>query len=192
MNPVTFKHSAEFRRWLERNHATAAELLVAFQRKTPGFDGLTYAQALDEALCYGWIDGVRKRRDADSYTIRFTPRRPRSIWSRINVRHVERLQREGRIQPAGLAAFASRAPDRTGVYSFENDRPDRLPPELERVFRANPAAYAFHAAQPPGYRRTLHWWIISAKREETRRRRLAHVIARAEAGRRIDFMSPLR
>src|SRR5215470_5657105 len=118
MKAKFFTAQEQFRQWLEKNHATATELLVGFHKKASGKKSITYAEALDEALCFGWIDGVRRNLDETSYTIRFSPRKPRSIWSLINVRHVERLQKEGRMQPAGLAAFAIRDPKRTGIYSF--------------------------------------------------------------------------
>ena len=137
--------------------------------------GVTYAQALDEALCFGWIDGVRRSVDADSFSIRFTPRKPRSIWSRINVGHVDRLQKEGRMMPAGVAAFEARDEKRTGVYSFEN-RPKELPPEMLETFRANRPAWTFFEEQPPYYRRTMVYWILSGKKEETRARRLALLV----------------
>src|SRR5918912_3317140 len=120
MKPRFFSSQEQFRRWLEQNHASAKELLVGFHKKGSGKKSITYAEALDEALCFGWIDGVRRNFNETSYTIRFTPRRPRSIWSLVNVRHVERLQKEGRMHAAGLDAYAQRDPKRTGIYSFEN------------------------------------------------------------------------
>ncbi len=185
-----FRTPAAFRQWLKQHHDSADELPVLFFKKDSGRGGITYAEALHEALCYGWIDGVRKGVDADSYTIRFTPRKPRSIWSRVNVGHVERLIREGRMQPAGLKAFAAREQGRTGVYSFEN-RPDRFSPELERPFKAANSAWAFFQAQPPGYRRIVTWWVISAKKPETRQKRLARLIEVSAAGRRVDLLKPM-
>lgn len=184
MKPVMFADAAAFRRWLDAHHAHATELLVAFYGKSSGRGGLTYAEALDEVLCYGWIDGVRRRLDAHRYTIRFTPRRRGSVWSLVNVRHVERLTAAGRMHPAGLAAFAARDAQKTGVYSFEN-RPQDFPPSLAKTFRAHPSAWRFWLAQPPGYRRTAIWWVISAKQETTRQRRLARLIADSAAGRRL-------
>lgn len=190
MKPVSFASAAEFRDWLARHHAEAKELTVRLFRVGSSRRGLTYPEALDEALCHGWIDGVRRGLDEESYTIRFTPRRPGSIWSRVNIAHVERLIREGRMQPAGLRAFEARTAARTGLYSFENRRPEKLPPDLDAEFRRHAEAYAFFCAQPPGYRRTINFWIVSAKREETRRRRLARIIAQSAKQRRFDFMAP--
>jgi uncharacterized protein YdeI (YjbR/CyaY-like superfamily) len=133
--------------------------------------GVTYRQALDEALCFGWIDGIRRSVDEDSFSVRFTPRKPRSIWSRVNVGHVERLRREGRMRKPGLDAFAARDDNRTGVYSFEN-RPKELSPAFERLFRASKPAWKFFQEQAPSYRRTTIYWVMSAKQEATRLRRL--------------------
>lgn len=192
MSPIHFASAAQFHRWLERNHARERELLVGFYNKASGRGGLTYPEALDEALCYGWIDGIRKRVDADSYSIRFTPRKPDSIWSTVNIRHVERLKQAGRMQPAGAAAFAARDPKKSGVYSFEN-RPQQLTAPLEKIFRANKEAWRFFAEQPPGYRRTAIWFVMSAKQDPTRLRRLERLIADSAAGRRItDTLGPGR
>jgi uncharacterized protein YdeI (YjbR/CyaY-like superfamily) len=188
VKPVFFASGLQFRQWLEQHHAQGKELLVGFNNQRSGRGGLTYAEALDEALCFGWIDGLRKRRDENSYTIRFTPRKPGSIWSLINVGHVKRLTKAGKMQPAGLAAFKRRDPKKTGIYSFEN-RPQAFTPELARAFRDNPQAWAHWQRQPPGYRRTATWYVMSAKREETRQRRMAHLIALAAQGRRLELLS---
>ncbi len=182
--PRFFSTAAAFRTWLEQNHATASELWVGYYKKASGRVALTYREAVDEALCFGWIDGLAKSIDADRYMQRFTPRRPGSNWSLVNLRNVARLKSAGRMHPAGLAAFAARIENKTGVYSFEN-RPEKLPPSLERSFRAHPAAWTFFSAQPPGYRRTAIWWIVSAKQEATRQRRLAQLIATSAARRRL-------
>jgi uncharacterized protein YdeI (YjbR/CyaY-like superfamily) len=136
---------------------------------------VTYAQVLDEALCFGWIDGVRRRVDDDSFSVRFTPRKPRSIWSRVNIGHVERLTKSGRMRKPGLAAFEARTEARTGVYSFE--RQTALAPAYARIVRANAAASAYYQSQAPWYRRTTTHWVMSAKREDTREKRLAILIA---------------
>ena len=183
-----FSSQESFRQWLEKNHATATELLVGFHKKGSGKKSITYAEALDEALCFGWIDGVRRNFDETSYTIRFSPRKPRSIWSLINVNHVERLQKEGRMQPAGLAAFAIRDPKRTGIYSFEN-RPRELSPEYAKQFARNKAAWEFFQAQPPGYKRTISFWVMSAKKEETRIKRLAQLMEISAKGERIGLIT---
>lgn len=184
-----FATSTDFHRWLQKNHAIKAELVVGFYKKDSGRGGLTYAEALDEALCFGWIDGVRRSLGADSYTIRFTPRKNGSIWSQVNIRHVERLTKQGRMKPTGVTAFAARTANRTGLYSFEN-RPQAFPPELEQRFQANRKAWTFFSQQPPGYQRTSIWWIISAKQEPTRDRRLARLMSESAASRRIDLGSP--
>lgn len=191
MTPTFFATAAEFRAWLEKHHATAAELVLGFYNKSSGRGGITYAEALDEALCFGWIDGLLRKLDADSHSRRFTPRKPDSIWSRVNVAHVERLKKAGRLHSAGLAAYARRTDAKTAVYSFEN-RPQTFPPALEKAFRAARAAWTFWSQQPPGYRRTLIWWIVSAKKDDTRQRRLAALIAECAAARRIDLMKPPR
>jgi uncharacterized protein YdeI (YjbR/CyaY-like superfamily) len=188
MKAVYFESAAQFRAWLEIHHSNAAELGIGFFIKASGKTGITYPEALAEALCYGWIDGVRRRVDAARYAIRFTPRKPRSTWSLVNVRHAERLMAGGRMHAAGLKAFEAREAKKTGIYSFEL-RPERLPEELERVFRANKKAWAHWEMQPPGYRRTLTWWAASAVREETRRRRLAKIMGASEEGRRLDLLT---
>ena len=175
MKPKFFNSRERFREWLERHHASAKEILVGFHKKNSGKKSITYAEALDEALCFGWIDGVRRNFDETSYTIRFTPRKPRSIWSLVNVRHVERLQKEGRMHPAGTAAFERRTPERTGIYSFEN-RPRELSAEFQKEFRKNKPAWEFFQKQPPGYKRLMSFWVMSAKKDETRTARLKRLI----------------
>lgn len=173
--PTVFKTPAAFRTWLEKNHAKAAELTVRLFRVHAASRGMTYRQALDEALCFGWIDGVRRSFDESSFTIRFTPRKPRSIWSRINVAHVERLLAAGRMAKPGLAAFEKREESRTGLYSFER-RAMALAPAYLEAFRASEAAWAYFQEQAPWYRRTSAYWVMSAKKPETRAKRLAILI----------------
>ena len=189
MQPKFFTSPKQFREWLERNHDSATELLVGFHKKSSGKKSITYAEALDEALCFGWIDGVRKNLNETSYTIRFTPRKSKSIWSLVNVKHVERLQKEGRMHPAGLKAYERRDPERTGIYSFEN-APRELSPEYEKTFRQNKAAWKFFQEQPPGYKRLMIFRTMSAKKEETRLRRLKQLIEISEKGIRMDTMKP--
>jgi uncharacterized protein YdeI (YjbR/CyaY-like superfamily) len=186
MKPKFFSSPEQFRKWLEQNHNSAAELLIGFHKKASGKKSITYAEALDEALCFGWIDGVRKNLDETSYTIRFTPRKPKSIWSNINVKHLERLKKEGRMHPAGLEAYARRDPKRTGIYSFEN-RPLELAPEYEKLFRQNKAAWKFFQEQPPGYKRLMVFRTMSGKKEETRLRRLKQLIESSEKGVRLGI-----
>ena len=186
--PRTFRSQAAFRAWLAAYHAKSPELLVRLFKTAAAHRGLTYAQALDEALCYGWIDGVRGRCDAESFTIRFTPRKPRSIWSRVNVAHVERLKAAGRMARPGLAAFAAREEARTGLYSFERHAMT-LAPAYARAFRASALAWTFFQSQAPWYRRTCAYWVMSAKKDETRVKRLGQLIACSSQRQRIPQLA---
>lgn len=180
---IFFTSADEFRAWLAEHHATETELLVGFWRVGSGQPTLTWSDAVDQALCYGWIDGVRRRVDERRYTIRFTPRRRGSTWSNVNVAKVERLLAAGLMAPAGIAAWEARDPAKTGTYSFENEVP--LAPEYEAALRERPEAWAFWERQPPSYRRMATYWVMSAKREGTRQRRLARVVEDSANGRRI-------
>ena len=171
--PTFFTTPGAFRAWLEKHHASAPELLVGFHKRDSGKPSITWPESVDEALCFGWIDGIRRSLGPEAYSIRFTPRRATSIWSRINVDNVERLTKEGRMRPAGLRAFALRTDARTGVYSFERYEKARLTATQEKMLRANKKAAAFFDRQPPWYRRVAVHWVTSAKREDTRARRLA-------------------
>ena len=184
MKAKYFKSPAEFRQWLEANHDRVMKLWVGFYKKDSGRGGITYAEAVDEALCFGWIDGLKKRVDEWSYTHRFSPRKPRSIWSLINIRRAEELKKLGRMKPAGLKAVEARDPKRSGIYSFEN-RPRKLDAALEKKFRADKKAWTFFQAQPPGCQRVACWYVMSAKREETRMRRLARLVSDSGDGRRL-------
>jgi uncharacterized protein YdeI (YjbR/CyaY-like superfamily) len=185
VKPLFFATPAEFGAWLEEHHATAGELWVGFYKKGSGKRSITWQESVEQALRFGWIDGVRRSLGDDSYTNRFTPRKPTSNWSLINVAKVEELKRRGLMAPAGLRAYEARMPERTGVYSSEREQPARLPPEQERRFRANPAAWDWFSARPPGYRRTATHWVVSAKREETRLRRLQQLIDCSAEGRNV-------
>jgi uncharacterized protein YdeI (YjbR/CyaY-like superfamily) len=185
VKPRFFATPTNFRAWLERNHDRAEELWVGFYKRGSGRAGIAWPQAVDEALCFGWIDGVRRRIDDVSYANRFTPRRARSNWSAANVKRARELIAEGRMQPAGLRAFEQRAPERTGIYSYENRKSARLSPAEEREFRSRKRAWTFFRSQPPSYRSTATWWVVSAKRDETRRRRLDTLIEDSAQGRRI-------
>lgn len=187
-----FTSRSEFRRWLEENHSRVTELWVGFYKKKSGLGGLTYAEAVQEALCFGWIDGVLKPVDATRYLQRFTPRRARSVWSNVNVAHVERLTAAGQMHPAGLAAFAARTEARTGIYSFEARNPYPLSPDFEQRFRANAAAWTFFSAQAPWYRRAAIHKVMSPKQTDTRERWLARLIADSAAGRRLDALKARR
>jgi uncharacterized protein YdeI (YjbR/CyaY-like superfamily) len=182
--PTYFPTPAAFRKWLAAHHAKEKELLVGFHKKGSGRPSITWPESVDEALCCGWIDGVRKRVDGTRYTIRFSPRRKRSIWSLINVNRVKELIALKRMKPAGLAAFEARVARKTGIYAYEN-RPTELHPRYAKLLRKNPAAWAFFQAQPPSYRKRASWWITSAMKEETRQKRLARLIADSAAGKRI-------
>jgi uncharacterized protein YdeI (YjbR/CyaY-like superfamily) len=186
---VFFATPAEFRAWLTEHHATAAELWVGFYKKGSGRPSITWPEAVDEALCVGWIDGLRKSIDGESYRIRFTPRKARSIWSAVNIARVAELTAHGRMQPAGLAAFEQRSEDRSGLYSYEQRSDLALSAADEERFRANSAAWAFFQAQPPSYRHGALHWVLSAKQETTRQRRLATLIDDSANGLRI---APLR
>ena len=177
----TFRSAAEFRTWLARHHGSTRELLVRCYKSHAQDKGLSYRQALDEALCFGWIDGVRRSVDGDSFSTRFTPRKPKSKWSVVNIRRAAELEAEGKMAEAGRKAFAGRHVNRSTHYSFE-EKPRKLDPTGNRLFQANRRAWEFFQAQAPWYRRTAIFWVTEAKREETRRRRLAELIACSARG----------
>ena len=182
MPEVTFFATAdEWRQWLETHHDTESELVVGFWKRGSGKPCMTWSESVDQALCFGWIDAVRRRIDDESYSIRFTRRRPSSIWSNVNVEKVAALEEQGLMTDAGRAAFALRRADRTGVYSAENPLADLD----EAPLRADPAAWAWWSAQPPSYRKVVAHWVTSAKRPETRAKRLAELVADCAAGRKI-------
>jgi uncharacterized protein YdeI (YjbR/CyaY-like superfamily) len=176
MDPIFFATPDEWRAWLAEHHAGASELWVGFHKKASGRPGITWPQAVDQALCFGWIDGVRRSVDESRYVIRFTPRRRNSIWSSVNVARVKQLTEAGLMQPAGVAAYQAGAQAKSGVYSYEQRKDAKLPEPLDRQFRRHRKAWKFFQGQPPGYQRTAVWWVISAKKEETRLRRLAKLI----------------
>jgi len=182
--PTFFASAIEFRKWLRRYHAVVTELWVGYYRKQTGRPSISWQESVDEALCFGWIDGLRKRIDHDRYRIRFTPRRRGSIWSAINIRRVQALTNEQRMQPAGLKAFARRIENRSGIYSYEQ-RTEKLPRPYSTQIRRNPAAWKYFSTQPPSYRKMVVWWIVSAKLEETRRKRLAKLIAASARNQRL-------
>jgi len=184
VKPVFFAEPSELRAWLEKNHEREQELFVGFYKKGTGLPSITWPEAVDEALCFGWIDGVRKSLGEDSYKIRFTPRKPGSTWSAVNVGRVEELTRLGRMRPAGLAAFEKKTAAKTGTYAYEQKEDAALEKAEEKQFRANKAAWEFFQSQPPWYRRTAIWRVVSAKKEETRKSRLAKLIEESAQGRR--------
>ena len=179
-----FRTPADLRRWFEKNHETVEELWVGFLKKDTGRPSITWPESVDEALCVGWIDGIRKRIDEESYKIRFTPRRAGSIWSAVNIRRVAELKKEGRMRPEGLAAFSKKRENRSGIYSYEQ-RPGELPEPYASALAADARAAGFLAAQPPSYRKLVTWWIVSAKKEETRMSRLEKLVAACHAGKRL-------
>src|SRR5438309_9815788 len=189
VKPTFFATAGEFREWLERNHTTQTELLVGFYKRGSGRPSITWQELVDEELCFGWIDGVRQGIDEVSYSNRITPRKSRSTWSAVNIARAQELIRLGRMHPAGMAAFERRTEERSAIYSYEQRKSARLDPAAERSFRVKTNAWIFFQAQAPGYRRAATWWVISAKREETRKKRLATLIADSALGRAI---APLR
>jgi uncharacterized protein YdeI (YjbR/CyaY-like superfamily) len=177
-----FATPEDFRVWLAQHHTNEMELSVGFYKKASGRPSITWPESVDVALCYGWIDGVRNSIDEVSYCIRFTPRKPTSTWSAVNVRRVAELTKLGLMRPAGLQAFEARKGDKTGIYAYEQRKNAKLPRAYERQFRANKKAWKFFQSQPPWYRRTATYRVISAKREETRLGRLAELIKESELG----------
>ena len=186
---IYFSSPAELGAWLERHHESESELWLGYWKKATGKPSLTWSQAVDEALCYGWIDGIVRRVDDECHIQRFTPRKPSSNWSAVNIAKVEQLRAAGRMRAAGEAAFARRRADRSGVYAYEQRKDPRLEPEQERRFRANAAAWEYFKGQPPSYRRPALWWVVSAKRPETRERRLATLIEDSAAQRTLKQLT---
>jgi uncharacterized protein YdeI (YjbR/CyaY-like superfamily) len=189
MDPTFFPAPADLRAWLEENHASEGELWVGFYKVGTGRASITWPESVDEALCFGWIDGVRRKLDEESYVIRFTPRKPTSNWSAKNLARIEELIAEGRVRPAGRAVYEARDRAKEKVYSFERRKAAKLEPDQEARLRAHEEAWEFFQSQPPWYRRTAIHWVISAKREATRERRLDTLIEDSAAGRKIG---PLR
>ena len=183
--PIFFAKPVGFRAWLEKRHQTKRQQWVGFYRKATGRPSITWPEAVDEALCYGWIDGLRKTIDVESYKIRFSPRRPTSNWSAINIRRIKELMREGRVRPAGIKVFQKRVPERSGIYSYENRKSATLSAAARKQFLADIKAWKFFQQQPASYRQTTIWWVSSAKRLQTQQDRLRKLIAFSKAGRRL-------
>ncbi len=183
-----FDTQADFRRWLEANHETAPFQWIGFYKKGVGKRAMTYAEAVEEGLCFGWIDGQTNRIDDEAITVRFSPRRAGSNWSAVNIAKVETLKAAGRMAPAGLRAFEARREPEPGQYTYETRPPD-LPEEYAAVLRRNQKAWDFYAAQRPGYRKSMTWWVVSAKREDTRLRRLEALMAESESEHVIDDLN---
>ena len=184
MKPKFFRTSADFETWLEKNHATATELWVGFYTKDSEKPSITWPESVDQALCFGWIDGIRKRVDEISYQIRFTPRRRGSIWSAINIKRAKELAKQKQMRPLGLKAFVGRIENKSGIYSYEQ-RSTELDQPYTKLLKKNKAAWNFFRTQSPSYRKMIGWWIISAKREETRMARLEKLINESAKGNRL-------
>ena len=190
MKPTFFATSAAFRAWLEGHHNEAAELWVGFHKIGSGKPSITWPESVDQALCFGWIDGVRQGIDDGTYAIRFSPRKPGSIWSAANQKRIQELSKEGLVQAAGLAAFKARRPGKSGVYSYEQRTAAKLQPNEERRLRANRPGWKFFHAQAPSYRKAAIWWIVSAKKEETREKRLEELIRYSSQNRPVPPLRP--
>jgi uncharacterized protein YdeI (YjbR/CyaY-like superfamily) len=184
-NPEFFATAAEFRAWLKSNRHRRQELWVGFYKRETGLPSITWTESVDAALCYGWIDGIRKSIDQKSYMIRFTPRKERSKWSAVNLRRVRELIDAGLMHPAGLKAFTERKQAVPGEYSYEQRNKIEFDATQEALFRANEKAWTFYQSQPNWYRKTSLWWVVSAKKEETRQRRLIQLIQSSEQGKTI-------
>ncbi|HSW07825.1 YdeI/OmpD-associated family protein [Aquabacterium sp.] len=176
----------DFRAWFQQHAATATELLVGFHKRGSDTPSISWPESVDEALCVGWIDGVRKRIDDARYSIRFTPRKPTSTWSAINIERVRVLTEQGRMTPAGLAAFAHRKDAKSGTYAYEQAKTAELDAKDVAAFKKHKAAWAYFQAQPPGYRHLVIWRVVSAKQQATRERRLAQLIEACQEQRRIE------
>ena len=191
-SPTFFAAPAAFRQWLQAHAASSSELIVGFHKVASGQACMTWSESVDEALCFGWIDGVRRRIDDHTYSIRFTPRKPSSIWSAVNIAKMEQLQTAGRMTPTGLQAFARRKADKSAIYSHEQAAPPELPAPQLREFQRHKKAWQFFDATPPGYKKTLLHWVTSAKRPETQAARFAQLLAACVAGERLDLWARRR
>ncbi len=181
---IFFSNQNEFRNWLKRNHKKATELIVGFYKVHTGKPSMTWSESVDQALCFGWIDGIRKSIDKDSYCIRFTPRNPSSNWSAINIKKAEELIKNGQMQQAGLSLYKNKKENKSQVYSYEN-KPVKLPDNYEKKFKANKRAWAFFKLQPPSYQKTIFYWILSAKQQTTQLSRLDRAIKESEQEKRV-------
>jgi uncharacterized protein YdeI (YjbR/CyaY-like superfamily) len=188
-DPVFFSSPKEFGKWLAKHHDRETELWVGFHKVHTGLPSLTWPQSVDEALSYGWIDGLRKSLGEDAYMIRFTPRKPTSAWSAVNLKRVPELIAEGRMTPAGMAAYERRSGSKRLGYTYET-RPSTFPAEHEQTMRRNRKAWAYFEAQPPGYRKLCIWYVVSAKRPETQAKRLATLVDCSARGERLPGLTP--
>src|SRR5713101_2255210 len=190
--PTFFPTPSDFRAWFESHHDKFQELFVGFHKKSSGKPSITWPESVDAALCFGWIDGVRKSIDDTSYTIRFTPRRPTSTWSAINIKRVQQLKKMGLMHAAGLKAFASRSAKKSAIYSYEQRKNPKFTREQEKQFRANKTAWEFFRSQAPWYQRVTTYWVISAKREETKIKRLSLLIENSQNQRSLRQLTPTK
>jgi uncharacterized protein YdeI (YjbR/CyaY-like superfamily) len=188
MKPTFFSNQLEFREWLEKHHLDKTELLVGFYKVTSGKESITWPQSVDEAICFGWIDGIRRSIDEESYCIRFTPRKATSIWSAINIRKVKELTEKGLMQRAGLEAFKHRKENKSAIYTYENE-PITLDKIVEKKFKANKKAWAFFQSMAPSYKKAVVHWLMTAKQERTQLKRLEEVIRDSEAGQKIKRLN---
>jgi len=179
MNPIFFANQSEFRKWLEKNHLTEKELVVGFYKVNTGKPSMTWSESVDQAICFGWIDSIRKTVDNESYSIRFTPRNPKSIWSEVNIKKVETLLEKGLMTPKGLELFTNRKEDKSSLYSYEN-KPVELPNEFRKQFESNKKAFEFFGKQSNSYKRTAYFWVLNAKLEKTRIDRLEKLIQKSQ------------
>jgi uncharacterized protein YdeI (YjbR/CyaY-like superfamily) len=188
MEPIYFSSQAALRAWFEQNHTTETELIVGYHKKATGRESITWSQSVDEALCFGWIDGIRRSVDNDRYCIRFTPRKTDSNWSTVNIQKVEELTKSGKMRPAGLDVYSKRKESRSGIYTYETLKVSLLPENMESRFRLNEAAWDYFQSQAPSYRKVTIRWIVSARQEDTRIKRLDELISSCEAGEWIRAM----
>lgn len=179
MQTVFFENQFEFRKWLEKNHLTEAELIVGFYKVSTGKPSMTWSESVDQAICFGWIDSIRRTIDCESYSIRFTPRNPKSIWSEVNIKKVEFLSAKGLMAPKGLELFTNRKEDKTSLYSYEN-KPGELPEEFRIKLESNKEAFQFFEKQSISYKKTACFWVLNAKLEDTRKNRLEKLILKSE------------
>lgn len=190
--PTFFPTPSDFRAWLEAHHDKLPELVVGFYKKDSGKPSITWPESVDAALCFGWIDGIRKSLNETSYTIRFTPRRSTSTWSAVNIKRVQHLKKAGLMHAAGLKAFATRSEKKSGIYSYEQRKSAKFTPGQEKLFRANKSAWEFFRSQAPWYQRVTTYWVISAKKEETKLKRLSLLIEHSQHRRTLPRLIPAK
>ncbi len=183
--PTFFKTPADFRTWLDKNHGKESELIVGFYKTGSGKQSISWPESVDEALCFGWIDGVRRSLGEESYTIRFTPRRADSIWSAVNIKKMEELQAQGLVKPAGMEAFEKRKEAKSKIYSHEHKEVAKLSPEFEQAFKANSKAWEFFTTQAPSYQKVMLHHVMTAKQEKTRQSRFEKLLQASAEGKRI-------